>query len=155
MEDLSLHVLDVMENALVAGAERISVRISEASKEDRLSIEVQDDGCGMDESALDRALDPFYTTKKHKRVGLGLALLAQACREADGELNIQTKVGQGTLVRATFRLSHLDLKPLGDMLQSMATLACAHPTVDFSFQHHRNGTVVSQWHAGIAEAGRI
>ncbi len=149
MEDFSLHVLDVAENALVAGADRIEIRIFEESKEDMMRIEIKDNGCGMDERAVKLALDPFYTTKLNKRVGLGLPLLAQAAQEAGGNIEIQTAPGEGTAINATFQLSHPDLKPLGDMLETMATLACAHPQVQFVFEHKRDGVVVCQWNNNI------
>ena len=145
MEDFSLHLLDVAENALAAGAGRVEIRIFEERKEDMMRIEIQDNGCGMDQQAVKRALDPFYTTKPNKRVGLGLPLLAQAAKEAGGDMEIQTAPGKGTLVRATFQLSHPDLKPLGDMLETMATLVCAHPQVEFVFERWEDGSVVYQW----------
>ncbi len=145
MEDLSLHVLDVAENSLLANATRIEVRIIDEPKEGRLRIEVEDDGCGMDEHTVNRVLDPFYTTKPAKRIGLGLPLLAQAAKEAGGKLEIQTAPGKGSLIRATFQSDHPDMKPLGDMLESITTLACAHPQVQFAFEHRRDGAIVSQW----------
>lgn len=151
MEDLSLHVLDVAENALAAGADRIEIRIVEELKEDTLTVEIVDNGRGMDAEMVSRALDPFYSSKPGKRVGLGLPLLAQAAREAGGEMAVQAEPGKGTLVRSTFRLSHPDLKPLGDMLQTMATLACAHPRVQFVFEHRQDGAVVAQWDSGAAK----
>ena len=74
MEDLSLHVLDIAQNALAAGADRVEVRIIEEPKEGILRIEIEDNGSGMDEQTAIRALDAFYTTKTPKRVGLGLPL---------------------------------------------------------------------------------
>jgi light-regulated signal transduction histidine kinase (bacteriophytochrome) len=145
MEDISLHLLDVAENALAAGADCIEIRIFEERKEDVMRIEIQDNGCGMDQRAMKQALDPFYTTKRGKRVGLGLALFAQAAREAGGDIKIQTGRGRGTMVEATFGLSHPDLKPLGDVLETIATLTCAHPQVQFAFEHRRNGAIVCQW----------
>ncbi len=145
MEDFSLHVLDVAENALAAGASRIEIRIFEEPKEDIMRIEIKDNGCGMDERAVKLALDPFYTTKPNKRVGLGLPLLAQAAREAGGGLEIQTAPGEGTAINATFQLGHPDLKPLGDMLETMATLACAHPQVEFVFEHRKDNAIVCRW----------
>ena len=91
MEDLSLHVLDVAENALSAGADRVEVRIAEKQKEDALVIEIEDNGRGMDDEEVSRALDPFYTTGSGKRVGLGLPLLAQAAGEAGGKINVSVK----------------------------------------------------------------
>ena len=145
MEDYSLHLLDVAENALAAGASSIEIRIFEEPKEDTMRIEIEDNGCGMDEAAAKQALDPFYTTKTKKRVGLGLPLLAQAAREAGGDIEIQTAPGKGTMIRTTFQLGHPDLRPMGDMLETMATLACAHPQVQFSFEHRRSGDIVCEW----------
>ncbi len=145
MEDISLHLLDIAENALAAGADCIEIRIFEKRKEDIMRIEIKDDGCGMDEKMVKRALDPFYTTKPDKRVGLGLPLLAQAAREAGGDIEIRTSPGKGTLVRTTFQFSHPDLKPLGDVLETMTVLACAHSQVRFVFEHWQNGAVICQW----------
>jgi hypothetical protein len=99
----------------------------------------------MDEKMVNRALDPFYTTKPNKRIGLGLPLLAQAAREAGGDIEIRTSPGKGTMIRTTFQLSHPDLKPLGDVLETMATLACAHSQVRFVFEHRQDGAVIYQW----------
>jgi signal transduction histidine kinase len=145
MEDFSLHLLDVAENGLAAGADHIEIRIVEETEKDLMTIEIKDDGSGMDQQALNRALDPFYTTKPNKRVGLGLPLLAQAAREAAGGIDIQTAPGQGTLIRATFQLSHPDLKPHGDVLETLAILACGHPNVQFSFEHQRDDTFICRW----------
>lgn len=150
MEDLSLHVLDVAENALAAGADRIEVRIIEESGQDVVRVEIEDNGRGMDEETARHALDPFYTTNPAKRIGLGLPLLAQAAREAAGTMEIRTAPGKGTLISATFQRSHLDMKPMGDMLQTMATLACAHPHVHFVFEHRRDSDVLCQWNNGPA-----
>jgi K+-sensing histidine kinase KdpD len=156
MEDLSLHVLDVAENALAAGAGRVDVRLIEDSAGDALRLEIEDDGHGMDKVTAARALDPFYTSKSSKRVsvGLGLPLLAQAAREAGGEMELRTAPGKGTLVGATFQRSHPDLKPTGDMLQTMAILACAHPHVRFAYQHLRDGILLFQWTSGSEESAR-
>ncbi len=144
-------MLDVAENALAAGAERIEVRILEEPTEDTLRIEIEDDGRGMEEQMLSQALDPFHTTKPGKRVGLGLPLFAQAAREGGGTIDILSEPGKGTTVRATFRMSHPDLKPIGDMLQTLAVLACAHLQVQFVFEHRRGGAVITQWKSGSAQ----
>ncbi len=154
MEDISLHLLDVAENALLAGAGRIEMRIHEDRGKDTLRIEIEDDGRGMDEQAVSQALDPFYTTKPGKRVGLGLALFAQAAREAEGSINIDTGSGEGTTVRAVFRLSHPDIKPMGDLLATMATLACAHPHVRFVLDYRRDGGIVCRWDSKSPAEGK-
>ncbi|HXF06172.1 MAG TPA: ATP-binding protein [Blastocatellia bacterium] len=134
MEDLSLHILDIVENALRAGARNVTIRLTQSTKEDRLILEVIDDGKGMDEETLSRSLDPFFTTKTGRRIGLGLPFLAQAAEEAEGKLSIESTPGRGTKVTATFRLSHIDRKPLGDIEETIRCLRATHPEVCFRFE---------------------
>ena len=135
MEDLSLHILDVAENAINASASLIEVEIEERPSEDLLVIVITDNGEGMDQEELERVLDPFYTTKDGKRVGLGLPFLAEAARQAGGDLIISSTPGEGTEVKATFTLSNIDLKPLGDITATLQTLVVGHPEVDFKFRY--------------------
>lgn len=143
VQDLSLHILDIVENSLAAGARRVEIRIAEDLQEDRLRIEIIDDGCGMDETMVKQALDPFFTTKTTRRVGLGLPLLTEACRICNGELCLQSCPGQGTKVKATFQHSHIDRKPLGQMGDTLITLIVGHPEVDLLYEHRKNGKVFS------------
>lgn len=135
MEDLSLHILDIAENALNASATLIEIEIEEQENQDLLVITICDNGTGMESSALERALDPFYTTKKGKRIGLGLPFLAQAAEETGGNLEVRSNPGGGTEVRATFSLSHIDLKPLGDIAATLRTLIAVNSTVDIRFHY--------------------
>jgi signal transduction histidine kinase len=141
MEDLSLHILDIAENSISGSAKRIEIRIDEDQANDVLTIEIKDDGKGMDEQTLQKALDPFFTTRTTRRVGLGLSLLAQATRETDGKIELNSSPGQGTTVKATFCLSHLDRKPMGDINETIRTLVAGHPEIDFLYEHKRNGSV--------------
>ncbi|MDH4198436.1 MAG: ATP-binding protein [Candidatus Aminicenantes bacterium] len=138
MEDLSLHILDVVENAVAAGATRVRIAVNENEKRDFLTIRVADNGRGMRGEVRERALDPFFTTGR-KRTGLGLPLLAQAARQSDGELALESAPGRGTKVVARFRYSHLDRQPLTKMAQTMLTLVVGHPEVEFGYRHRRNG----------------
>lgn len=139
MDDLSLHILDVVENSIDAGAHNVEIQILEDLKADILKIEITDDGKGMAGSALEKVLDPFFTTKKVRRVGLGLSLLQQAAQMANGDLGIQSEVGQGTTVKATFQHSHIDRKPLGDMAKTLMTLIISHPQIRFKYTHQKDG----------------
>ncbi len=139
MEDLSLHLLDIAENSLEAQATRIEIHIEENRSQNCLVLEVIDNGRGMDEEMVKKAMDPFVTTKTTRRVGLGLPLLAEAARQANGHLDIQSAPGKGTRVRASFELSHIDLKPLGDMSQTLMTLIVGHPEVDILYTHLVDG----------------
>ena len=91
MEDLSLHILDIVENSVAAHADQIEIRISEDKKKDLLSVEIIDNGTGMDKKTVEKALDPFYTTKTVRRFGLGLSLLSDAAKAANGHLSIKSK----------------------------------------------------------------
>ena len=141
MEDLSLHILDIAENSISASAKRIEIRICEDQAEDLLTIEIKDDGRGMDEQALQKALDPFFTTRTTRKVGLGLSLLAQAARQSDGRIELSSGPDKGTVVKAVFRFSHIDRKPIGDIYETIRTLVAGHPGVDFLYEHKKNGSV--------------
>lgn len=141
MEDLSLHILDIAENSISASAKRIEIRIDEDEAKDLLTIEIKDDGKGMDEQTLQKVLDPFFTTRTTRRVGLGLSLLAQAARETDGNLELDSRNGEGTTVRASFRFSHPDRKPVGDIDETIRTLVVGYPGVDFLYEHRKNDSI--------------
>lgn len=136
MEDLSLHILDIAENSLRAGAGTLRIRVIEQPRQDRLILEIKDDGAGMDEQAQSRALNPFFTTQNGKRVGLGLALLAQAAEDTGGRVEISSIPGHGTNVRAEFDRSHVDLKPMGDIQKTLRILQAGHPDVRIEFEHN-------------------
>jgi signal transduction histidine kinase len=135
MEDLSLHILDIVENSLRANATTVVIRLTESTKTNTLVLEVIDDGEGMDEETVCRSLDPFYTSKSGKRVGLGLPFLAQSAEEAEGSLQVESAIGEGTRITAIFKLSHIDRKPLGNLEETLRTLKATHPEVRFSFEH--------------------
>jgi anti-sigma regulatory factor (Ser/Thr protein kinase) len=139
LEDLSLHILDLVENAIAAKAQKIEIWIREEPDEDRLTVEIRDDGIGMDKEMREKAVDPFFTTRSSRRVGLGLSLMAQAAREAGGELRIESEPGEGTKVTATFQYSHVDRKPLGQMIETMTTLLLGNPELVITYIHEREG----------------
>jgi signal transduction histidine kinase len=151
MEDLSLHILDIVENSIAAMAGRIEIRVEEDQAKDLVTIEIKDDGNGMDEQTLKKALDPFFTTRKTRRVGLGLSLLAQAARDSEGTFDLSSKPGEGTTVNATFRLSHPDCKPMGDIGQTMQVLIAAHPEIEFLYEHKKDNSI---YHFDTRETGR-
>lgn len=137
MNDLSLHILDIAENSIRAGARHIKIRILEDIKSNLLLLEISDDGRGMDEKMLKQVCDPFYTTKSVRRVGLGLPILAQSARECGGDIEIQTGEGRGSKVTARFQLDHIDLKPLGDIEKTMTVLIVSHPDIDYLLEHKK------------------
>lgn len=135
MEDLSLHILDIVENSIRAGASKINITIVEDMKKDLLTIEIKDDGKGMDEETMKKALDPFFTTKSTRKVGLGLALLKQSATESGGDIEIESAIDAGTRIKAVFSYSHIDRKPLGDIAATLITLIAGNPEVNFIYEH--------------------
>jgi len=141
MEDLSLHILDIAENSINGAAGTIEIIIDEDRDKDLLTIEIKDDGKGMDQKTLKKALDPFFTTRKTRRVGLGLSFLAQAAEESGGKIELKSIPDEGTTAKATFRMSHPDCKPMGDINETIRTLVVAHPEIDFIYEHHKDNSI--------------
>lgn len=139
MEDLSLHILDIAENSLAAGANRIEINIRES--DDLLVLEVRDNGGGMDEEILKMVSDPFFTTKTVRKVGLGIPLLKQAAEECGGELTIHSEKGKGTIITAKFKRSHIDLKPMGDIGATIMVLIASNPDIDIVLEYNNEGQI--------------
>ncbi len=141
MEDLSLHILDIAENSIAAEARKIEIIITEETDKDLLTIEIKDDGKGMDQEAVKKALDPFFTTRKTRRVGLGLSFLSQAAEESGGKMELKSIPNEGTTTRATFCLSHPDCKPMGDMNETIRTLVVGHPEINFIYEYRKDNSI--------------
>lgn len=134
MEDLSLHILDIAENSIRAGATEIKIRIEEDVDNNLLLVSISDNGKGMDEEMLKKAADPFFTTKGERRIGLGLSLLGQAARESMGDFRINSEKDRGTVIEARFQYNHIDRKPIGDIAQTLIVLITANPHIDFLYE---------------------
>ncbi|MGI6143771.1 MAG: ATP-binding protein [bacterium] len=141
MEELSLHILDLVQNSIGAAATRVGILIEEDVAADRFLFEVKDNGKGMDKELVREVLKPFTTTRTTRRVGLGLSLLDMAARQCDGGVEIDTEPGKGTRVRAVFRYSHWDRAPLGDIKTTLLTIIAANPELQLEYVHRVNGRI--------------
>lgn len=135
MTTLALHILDIVQNSLSAGASRISISISESKAADLLTIEIDDNGKGIPESMLSRVTDPFTTSRTTRKTGMGLPLLKQAANLTGGDLEITSQEGAGTMVTTRFCLSHIDRQPLGDIIGVLIILIASNPRIDFLYTH--------------------
>jgi hypothetical protein len=134
MHDLSLYILEMIENSLRAGAGRVAVRVWADTPRDELSIAVEDDGPGLDVSP-EQATDPFFTTKDGKKTGLGLPLFREAAEAAGGHLAMRRSAElDGLAIEAVLQLSHVDRPPLGDVVQSVAVMAATNPQASLSLE---------------------
>lgn len=141
MQDISLHLLDIIENSVRAGARNIKVRVSNNTCENCLRIIVEDDGSGMDPETLAMAQDPFYTSKEErvKKVGLGIPLLKQNAEMSQGRFKMASQPGFGTVMTVDFALDNIDRMPLGDIGSSLLGAIVGHPEVDFHIIFHYCG----------------
>ncbi len=137
MRELAQHITDLLENSVAAGARRVEITVEEDPRTDRLTVRVSDDGRGMAPETVQKALDPFWTTRTCRRVGLGLPLLAATAQRCDGSLEIASEPGRGTSVTARFRHSHIDRPPLGNLQATLVDALVGHPDVLFQYRHTR------------------
>ena len=143
MKEISLNILDIAENSVKANATLTEIFIDESA--DKLTLTIKDDGCGMSEETVKSVIDPFYTTRKTRKVGLGIPLLKLACEQTGGTLSIASSVKEnehGTTVTAVFFKNHIDYTPLGDVTSSIVNLIQGHPDTDFFFRHTKDNDVV-------------
>ena len=139
LEDLSAHVLDIAENSTRAGATEVEITIEESVEKDLLLFAVKDNGRGMSPEFVAKVTDPFTTTRTTRRVGMGLPFLRQSAELCGGALTIDSTVGVGTTVTATFSLSSVDRPPLGDMPSTVMTLVMGAPLVRWKYHHIMDG----------------
>ncbi len=135
MKELSLHLLDIAQNSFTAQATKVAITLRESEEEDVIEITVVDNGCGMSQEFLQQVTDPFTTTRTTRKVGLGLPLFKLAAEMSEGSFSIASEVGQGTEVSTTFKRSHLDCPPLGDLAGTIITLLQGNPDIDLLYTH--------------------
>lgn len=143
MEDLAQHILDIAVNSLEAGASGIEISVREDTAQNLMEFMIQDDGRGIKDDELQKVLDPFYTTKKQKRIGLGVPLLNEAVQRCGGTLEIRALPRRGTIVRAAFPHDHLDRPPLGDIAGTLITLVAGHDALYLKYTYQYNGKAFS------------
>jgi len=141
MKELSLHILDIARNSIVAEAKNIRILIIEDSNNDKLVIRIKDDGKGMDEYMLENVVDPFFTTRTTRNVGLGIPLFKANAENCDGEFFINSDIGVGTEITAKFKKSHIDRAPLGNMADTIITIINANLDVDMIYTHEIDGEI--------------
>jgi len=138
MRDISLHLMDIMQNSIRAQATEIKVRLTADLEKDELTVEICDNGIGMDESLLNQVRDPFITTRTTRKVGLGIPLLEASAQRAGGKLVIKSQKSKGTSVVATFKISHIDRLPLGNIAETIMNTIAANKEIDISLDLSNN-----------------
>lgn len=117
MREISLHILDVAENALRANAKLLEISVVQDSN--LLTVVIEDDGDGMEEDFLKSVTSPYVTTREGKIVGLGIPLFKEAAELSGGSFKITSRAGVGTKVVATFKVDAVNRPPLGNIADTI------------------------------------
>jgi anti-sigma regulatory factor (Ser/Thr protein kinase) len=138
VKNLAMHIMDILQNSIRAGATMISLVIEEDTKENMLNMVITDNGKGMNPAELSRATDPFFTTRTTRKVGLGLSLLRQNALRTRGAFSLESTPGKGTIVTSRFRPDHPDMLPFGDLAGAFLLPVVSNPSVSFTYFHRKN-----------------
>ena len=138
MRELSLNILDVAQNSITAGASLITIEVKENTVDKTLFIGIYDNGKGMSEEQVKSVVDPFFTTRTTRKVGMGIPLFKMAAEQTGGRLEIKSELGVGTEVRTYFKTDSVDFTPLGDMAATIQMLITMNTDRDFVYKHTVN-----------------
>lgn len=135
MKELSLHILDIGQNSISARADLIEITIEEDTVKDFLTITIRDNGCGMDAETAQKVVDPFYTSRTTRKVGLGIPMFKANAEQCGGSFTLASEPGAGTVLTAVFRCSHIDRVPLGNMADTIMAMVMANPEGNLVYRH--------------------
>ena len=139
MNDLSLHIIDILQNSISAGATLVTLTVEEDTVADMMRITIEDNGRGMTPEQVAKLSDPFFTSRTTRRVGMGIPLFRQTAEQSGGGLTVGSEPGRGTKVTATFGWSNIDRPPLGNLANSFILTVTANPEIDFVLDYVYNG----------------
>ncbi len=139
MRELSLNILDIAQNSISAGAPLIIIEVSENTIDHTLVIGIYDNGKGMSEEQVKSVIDPFFTTRTTRKVGMGIPLFKMAAEQTGGRFEIKSESGVGTEVRAYFKTDSVDFTPLGDVAATIQMLITMNTDRDFVYKHTVDG----------------
>jgi hypothetical protein len=139
MREIALHLLDLAENSVAAGASQIKIQVTEDLDADRLRLSLLDNGKGMSAEMAQQVSDPFFTSRTTRKVGLGIPLLKAAAQACNGDLSIHSRVEKGTRIDVDFQHSHIDRMPLGNLGETMLNLIVSHPEINWLLDYKALG----------------
>ena len=131
MKSLDLHIIDITHKSIRAGATQITIEMEDSAARDLLSIKIIDNGCGMPEDMIAAINDRFYSCRKERKIGMGIALLKFHSQMCNGRFYLKSKVGEGTEIYASYQRSHIDLQPKGDLSGCFANFICQYQDINF------------------------
>lgn len=135
LPEISLNILDISQNSLKAGASLVEISVAIDSAKNELLFSIIDDGCGMTDEQVENVVDPFFTSRTTRKVGLGIPFLKQSAEGTGGSFEIKSKVGKGTEIRALFHTDHIDCMPLGDISETILSIVTMAENVDILYTY--------------------
>ena len=135
MKSLDLHIIDITRNSIRAGATEIAIEMEDSEAKDLLSIKITDNGCGMPQEMIDAINETFYSCRKERKIGMGIALLKFHSQLCEGNFHLKSKVGEGTEIYASYRRSHIDMQPKGDLSDCFANFICQYSGINFIIRY--------------------
>ena len=134
MRDLSLHLLDLAQNSITAGASLVTIRLT-LGEDGMLTMELTDNGKGMSPELLSRVTSPFATTRTTRKVGLGIPMMKENAEKAGGTFRLESEEGKGTTLTCSMDTGNIDCLPLGDLSGTLLSLMLTNPLFpDFLFE---------------------
>lgn len=138
MKDISMHILDIAQNSISAGAGKLEITINEDVDNDTYIVIIKDNGRGMSRDFVAKVTDAYTTTRTTRKIGLGIPLLKQNVERTEGDFMIESEEGVGTTITASFILSHPDRLPIGDIAGTVVLLTSANPELNILYHHKTN-----------------
>ncbi|TCO79998.1 ATP-binding protein [Marinisporobacter balticus] len=138
MKELSLHILDIVQNSITAKATLIKIMIDENEKKNAMTIEIIDNGIGMSKELVQKVTNPFVTTRTTRKVGLGISLFKAAAERCNGKFYIDSALGKGTKIYASFEKNHIDRAPIGNMAETIISMIISNEKIDYLYVHWLN-----------------
>lgn len=135
MKTLSDHILDIVQNSVSAKATLIEIIVEEYKIADLCSLIIRDNGCGMSAETLAKAINPFFTSRTTRKVGLGIPLLKQNAEAAGGSFSIESELKVGTVLTASFQLSNIDRPPFGDIAETLYLTFLSYTDGNLVYRH--------------------
>jgi hypothetical protein len=139
VKNLSMHIMDILQNSIEASPTKVEIDINEDTQSNMLTMIIGDNGKGMDKKTAQVASDPFFTTRSTRKVGLGLSLLKQNAERTGGFFSIKSAEGIGTRITAGFVLDNVDRPVLGDIPGVIVLTATTNIGIQFIYTHKKNG----------------
>ncbi len=133
MNSIALHIIDLVNNSIRAKATRIHIALTRDTQSGSLELRIRDNGTGMTEEVRKQALDPFFTTRKSRKLGFGLPFIKMSAEQTGGFLILDSQAGKGCNLSVHFHTGSIDMLPMGDLSAALCQLLCSHPDIEISF----------------------